>query len=334
MLYERSGLAGARRRIRRAFTLVELLVVIAIIGILIALLLPAVQAAREAARRSQCTNNLKQLGLGLHNYQQTHKCLPAGAYCPAPGATSDTQICHCHTWIETLLPFIEQQPWWQKIDFKNANQVGVNPSVLNEVIVGSLLCPSDPDAGLFPNNRAYNYTPCTSATDTSKSMGANYVPSAGPINMNTCPIAQMTPNINCYSAAATRLDGDGPGMFTGGRKSFDFSATTDGLSNTFMLGETLPAYSQLHMYFGSHMQIGSTNPPPNNHRIYTACIKTNDTTFLDTCYAYMGGYMSEHPGGVNMTLGDASVRFVAQTVDYTTWVNLGNKADGYTLGAF
>ena len=103
---------------RRAFTLVELLVVIAIIGILIALLLPAVQAAREAARRSQCANNLKQIGLALLNYEDAFKTLPPSVVygCPGDRTTATAEIPYHHTWITRILPFLEQQALYDQMD--------------------------------------------------------------------------------------------------------------------------------------------------------------------------------------------------------------------------
>jgi len=126
-------------RWKRGFTLVELLVVIAIIGILIALLLPAVQAAREAARRSQCTNNMKQVGLALQNYHDTYKSFPPGVIwgmgCMGVGVSGDTgqDVCPAsaspppafhHTWNAMVLPFLEQKPLYDTINFKAAAWLG------------------------------------------------------------------------------------------------------------------------------------------------------------------------------------------------------------------
>jgi len=311
---------------RPGFTLVELLVVIAIIGILVALLLPAIQAAREAARRTQCTNNLKQLGLALHNYHDTFERLPSAAYCKG------NAIGHCHTWIETLFPFIEQQTVFDQINFSVDNHQGVNPSVLNGLLIDGLLCPSDPDAGLFPNSRESGYTP-----GSGESMGANYVPCAGPLHMNECTVAALSPNINCKSTGGARGDVDAPGMFNGGRDSYQFRDCLDGTSNTFLVGETLPAYNTFNMYFASHMHIGTCNVPPNAFKIAaysTGCPKHDVRPSSPRCYARMGGYNSQHPGGVLMALTDASTVFIADTIDYRTWCFLGDKADKEAVGDY
>jgi prepilin-type N-terminal cleavage/methylation domain-containing protein len=138
-------------RLRRGFTLVELLVVIAIIGILVALLLPAVQAAREAARRMSCSNNLKQISLGLHNYHDTYKTFPPDAiwYGNPKGTQAASGDQRHFTWITLLLPFIEQAPLHDAIDFRlpGLNQLvsagSGGPVPLQSVQLEVVTCPSD-----------------------------------------------------------------------------------------------------------------------------------------------------------------------------------------------
>ncbi len=170
---------SARSRRKAAFTLVELLVVIAIIGILIALLLPAVQAAREAARRSQCSNNLKQIALAFHNYADTHKKFPAYQY-PVVGTNS----WEGHSALTMVLPFMEQGPVYEKVDFrKKWDDTAVQP---NRVKIGTLLCPTDAD---YPN---YAYPGNTTSS------------AAAPASTFTMAVAPSTPAA-CSSAIANPL---------------------------------------------------------------------------------------------------------------------------------
>jgi len=135
---------------RRGFTLVELLVVIAIIGILVALLLPAIQAAREAARRTECNNKMKQLGLALHNYHDTYKTLPysgtASSHWWGVGWGVNTSQPGYHTWNELILPFIEQQPLHEQIDFNTNNFTGANNTLFSGLPFPWQECPSNPFA--------------------------------------------------------------------------------------------------------------------------------------------------------------------------------------------
>ena len=179
----------------RGFTLVELLVVIAIIGILVALLLPAIQAAREAARRTQCSNNIKQIALALHNYHDTYLILPAGNYDGTGGG--DTRQ-HRHTWMCSLLPHIEQQAVFDQLNFNLQTDAAPNFQVLNGLEIKSLICPSDPYGGLLQNDRHDNGG-WNGPGNNGKTMGQNYAPCGGPLNMNACPVPAMTPNINCKS---------------------------------------------------------------------------------------------------------------------------------------
>ncbi|NLF69633.1 MAG: DUF1559 domain-containing protein [Candidatus Anammoximicrobium sp.] len=123
----------------RGFTLVELLVVIAIIGILVALLLPAIQAAREAARRTQCVNNLKQLGVAMHNYHDTHKCLPYGWRVEAAD-----QYHRRDCWYHRILPFVEQGPYSEEYEADRTQYIFYIPAAIESVSVPAFMCPSDP----------------------------------------------------------------------------------------------------------------------------------------------------------------------------------------------
>src|SRR5690606_3400905 len=158
------------------------LVVIAIIGVLVALLLPAVQAAREAARRAQCQNNVKQWSLGFHNYHDTFKTLPKGSDCDLKSAG---YIQHCHSYAEFMLPFLEQGSIHDKLDFTVDNDEGVNPQILNNLIIPGWMCPSDPDAGLMDNGREPNYLPGGPGT---LSLAQSYAPCGGPLEFNLCPV--------------------------------------------------------------------------------------------------------------------------------------------------
>ena len=307
------------------FTLVELLVVIAIIGILIALLLPAVQAAREAARATQCRNHLKQLSLAAHSFHDAEGHLPAGAYC------EQGDITHCHSWLEKMLPFLEQQAIFEQINFSVENHITPNPAALNDKVIATLMCPSDPDAGLMDNKREVNYTP-----GAGKSLAMSYMPCGGPYYRNTCFVPALNPNINCIGLGGTWGDlgfncgsmGNGsPGMFAGGYITYKFRDCTDGLSNTFFFGEQLPVYNSFMMYFISHGNTGWTNIPPNQWKRST-CPKAYD---FRSCTNEMSGYNSLHPGGVHMSMSDGSVFFVNELIDYKIWNYLGNKKDGQVV---
>ncbi len=330
--------AGRKVRLRTGFTLVELLVVIAIIGILVALLLPAVQAAREAARRTECTNNLRQLALALYNYDSTHGHFPAGGACPRATGGGCTTISRCHTWFEAILPFMEQQSLYDQIDFDKAtDDRRSNGRLLTGLLLPGVHCPSDPDAQLVDHEYLNSCGTCDYATGPvgTRSMGASYSPSGGPIQMNGCAIPPWPDRSNCQSASGGRyLPGastqpGAPGFFAGGPVSYSFRQCPDGATNTFLIGETLPRWDPFKMYFNSHLNVGSTNPPPNYFKINPRRCEYPAPCYDDVpCQSMRSGFNSLHPGGLNMAMADGGVHFVSDDIDYTTWVYLGDRQDG------
>jgi prepilin-type N-terminal cleavage/methylation domain-containing protein/prepilin-type processing-associated H-X9-DG protein len=312
-----------------AFTLVELLVVITIIGILIALLLPAVQAAREAARRMQCTNNLKQLALAMHNYHSNHKSLPAGAYC-----AKDT-IYGGHAWIEGLLPYIEQQGVYDRINFNVDIFASPNNELLGKLVITGLMCPTDPLAGLQDRSAIIGpprHVLCYS-------LGESYAPNGGPMEMlgreqNTCTIAGWSDKRNCYGEFGGMAQYGSHGFFAPGYGiAYNFNDCTDGLSNTFLIGEQLPGYTQHALYFHSYLTAATTNIPPNYHHVNSCpapCTADESDGTGSSCVFSMMGFKSDHAGGLNMAMADGSVCFINETIDYRTWVFLGSRNDGET----
>ena len=306
------------RNHRAGFTLVELLVVIAIIGILIALLLPAVQAAREAARRSQCSNNLKQIGLGLHNYELQNKSFPPGAV--FYGGNNDRGSIHIR-----LLPFIEMDSLFRLFDMRNNTDGQQFPTVqpdgnqsLLSATVPAYICPSDtnPKLGTAPN----------------QVQPANYNPNMGPTPLTDSPGCSCSEYAlwNSYTSAGT-ADTKPAGPFT--RLGWNFVSriadVTDGLSNTIFFGE-VRAECSAHVRVGwSHSnKWGTFTQIPIN---YNSCDYT--TANPNGCARYCNwntevGFKSRHPGGAQFLLGDGSVRFLPQTIDHWTYQRLGDKADG------
>jgi len=304
------------------FTLVELLVVIAIIGILIALLLPAVQAAREAARRSQCTNNLKQLGLAMHNYHDTHKCFPYGWKAEAADK-SHRRDC----WYHRILPFIEQGPYSDKYEADVTQYVHMIPATLAGIAVNVMMCPSDPSS------------PAVGAGGSNNGFQGNYAVCAGggtgtPINMNI-------------------ISTDPGGMFGTSQPGFarSFASCIDGTSNTLLAsegmirGSTGATWGELGGYWGGapHGSYAFSSAEPPNTTVPDRVYSCKSTTWPNApCENGNAGGLtgrwnfarSYHPGGVNATLCDGSVRFVSETVNTQTWRDAGNRQDGHTLGEF
>jgi len=322
----------------RGFTLIELLVVIAIIAILIALLLPAVQQAREAARRSQCKNNMKQISLGLHNYHDTHRVFPPGGVCLAgtddclatvAGFRDPRSVNWGATWVTLLLPFVDQAPLYNLYnsnlpDHSNATVIGQQLQVLK--------CPSQ-----FDSNNVSGFAKSSYGAN----MGADQM-------MN---IALNRSTVGPFSVGA---------MW--GAQIRDI---TDGTSNTIMLGELVinhnangsdsrGAWGWAH---GAAVNGGSTSAAsiktPNINAIIDrdrtafcpctdAATMTDPTTApLHRCFDGFTGapqieqaMRSRHEGGVHVSLCDGSTRFISENIDATLFFGLLTISGGEVPGEY
>jgi prepilin-type N-terminal cleavage/methylation domain-containing protein len=302
-----------RRDLRTAFTLVELLVVIAIIGVLVALLLPAVQAAREAARRTQCSNHLKQLGLALHNYEDTYMRLPFGTSSPCCTPNGSN-------WAVSIFPFMELGNITDKMDL-SAN---FKTTVQNSTVIGQItklpgfICPSDPAARKPVEARySHNITPAHMLW---------YPVSMGPTHMDSCPYCpNQTPGDNNYCCQGNNF-GTGDvftGMFGRWAHAIRMAEVTDGLSNTWMVGETLPAHCTFMGVFSQNFPVSGTSIPLGTMVDRGVGKPGEGTEWFRSC-----GYKSMHPAGSNFAMGDASVRFVVNSIDYKLYNEVGTRAGG------
>ena len=327
---------GARpRNGRSAFTLVELLVVIAIIGVLVALLLPAVQAAREAARRMQCTNNLKQIGLALLNYENANKALPPGSGYGRPEKVP--------TWMVRLFPFFEQQGISTQYNFADYANSPANSLLAKSVTIPMLICPSDENAAQpFLLNRQQD----GGSRNPPEAHGLWYTGSMGPTIPDRCEFDTNVATLpftclGCAYGTLTAATGTTPEvarspcspLHVGGPANKDSCAgilcrrhiptplktISDGLSNTFMVGETLPRHYVWNCVFCDNFPVSSTHIPPN---LLTEKYETN----ANGNHARSSGFKSEHPSGLNMLMGDGSIHFISQDIEYLTYNMLGSRA--------
>jgi prepilin-type N-terminal cleavage/methylation domain-containing protein/prepilin-type processing-associated H-X9-DG protein len=283
---------------RRGFTLIELLVVIAIIGVLIALLLPAVQAAREAARRMSCTNNLKQVGIALHGYHDAHGTLPMG-YSYRTGYTQGG-----FGWGTAILPYVEAKPIFDAANFRLPLWNDVNTTVGRAVII-FYLCPSDDTSlGNFLERDGFRYA-----------MGS-YTASFGPGDMD-------------FGDPEDRR-----GLFSRNSRT-RFSEVRDGLSQTLAAGERHNGVFS-HISSGGHLVaetvwVGAVKEEPDDDHGHTTLFQTGHTPSsrdMDDRDA-----ASRHPAGVNYLFGDGSVRFLKESINLTVYQALSTRAGSEAISA-
>lgn len=305
----------------RGFTLIELLVVIAIIAILIALLLPAVQQAREAARRSQCKNNMKQIGLAMHNYHDAYNTFPPGYITKTP-CSSATVWSGCNQgelgvygWGASVLPYIDQAPLYNIL---NMGSVTLDQNLANATVRQALqspipvfLCPSDPGPNLndytsASNNYNFNVTDGTNAYQIARS---DYVMMANAWDSTTPPVY------------ATQY---GPAHGVGyANSSVRFRDITDGSSNTILVGERAYVYKGANKIGGANV-IGFSGS--NNTQSSSYARKGNGMAVIGLTYnginAVAGaehdvrGFSSNHVGGAHFVFCDGSVHFLSENIDY------------------
>jgi prepilin-type N-terminal cleavage/methylation domain-containing protein len=315
-----------RRAPLRAFTLIELLVVIAIIAILIALLLPAVQQAREAARRIGCLNNLKQFGLGLHNYLDTYGQFPKGGVIASMGNVATQNAAarlRTLSWGAALLPFVDQGPLFNSI---NQNEWYVHSS--NQPVAATRLaifiCPSNPAGGeLKPNGDNTTSGPIYGRSDYAGNWGSRAI--------------QCMPQMNCQNNY--RSGGEGRGiMMSSGEPSISPREVTDGLSNTAYFGE---APNALHGLWMGHKNYFDQSAPLNARfnvfakTPFTSCqVAANSTSVGKLGCDFGQEFHSYHTAGAHFLIADGSGRFISENIDLGTFASLLSRCGGEVNGEF
>jgi prepilin-type N-terminal cleavage/methylation domain-containing protein/prepilin-type processing-associated H-X9-DG protein len=294
---------------RRAFTLVELLVVIAIIGILIALLLPAVQAAREAARRSQCNSNMKQIVLALHNYESSQGSLPLnnGGFISGCGWT---EACTSRSWMQGILPYMEQQSLYNRILIGESYSNPQNRAI-GETVVTSYTCPTDTHNGKMTNRHNIPASWLTAVTNYKAVAGSNWQdgtfrhkgPSVGR-NANIGDGLNRGNGIICRQRDATVANGR---LFM-----TKFKDVRDGMTNTFALGEAIPELCTHSWWFWFNGTTATCAIPLNYPLKARPPIPA-------TNWPNNYSFMSRHPSGGNFAMCDGSVRFVNENIDLPTY---------------
>jgi prepilin-type N-terminal cleavage/methylation domain-containing protein len=298
---------------RRGFTLIELLVVIAIIAVLVAILLPAVQQAREAARRAQCANHLKQIGVAMHNYHETLNVFPYGNLSSGTFHVRDT-------WMQQIWPYIDQAPLYNKYQAWIGNWTMDVPVDIRDVTIPTMMCPSDPSGpakggsgGL--RSGAYGFQ-------------GNYVLSIG----KTQTYGVDNGGIAWWNSACMIRD------------------VVDGTSNTLMASEGIirgksntGGWGEIGAYWGGGEGggFGFTAAEPPNSSVTDQNYTCKTTSWINAPCTSMSTYATQrnlarsyHTGGVQVTMVDGAVKFASNEIDRILWQNLSSRNGQEKVGEF
>ncbi len=283
---------------RVGFTLIELLVVIAIIAIMVSLLLPAIQQCREAARRTQCKNNLQQMTIALHNYQSSFSCLPPGVV-NETGPIINEAVGYHMSWLVQLLPFIDQEAMFRLIDFQLGAYADDNDSV-RQNYVPVWHCPSDSSRSSYYEAGASSYAGVTGGKDVPTD-----VDNGGLLFLNS---------------------------------SVGYQEIRDGASNTIMIGERrlddLPVDIDLGWMSGTCATLRNSGRPINIEAQLWDSPQNGQAVNSPTPDLATGGFSSYHTGGAQFAMADGSVRFIGENIDTELFGRLGEREDGQMIGEF
>jgi prepilin-type N-terminal cleavage/methylation domain-containing protein/prepilin-type processing-associated H-X9-DG protein len=336
-------------RERRGFTLIELLVVIAIIAVLIALLLPAVQSAREAARRASCVNNLKQIGLGIHNYHSQYEVFPPGGITLGYCCTAPSLM----TWLTAILPQMDNAPLFNSYNFSLPNDAYVNPAnpevggapvmenqTLRVAFVATYICPSDQntdhtDRPASGNGSSLQYAPgsykAVGGMDDGVSPAGAYFwwDDAGGSNFSGWGKLPFRGVLHSCAPPS-------PPFNTQGLGPERFATVLDGTSNTMLASEYHTKTNNNRRVFWSYTYTSftiGTLVPQSRQLIpdFNACAAAPGVAGSDVCKRSTGA--SLHPGGANCLMADGSVKFVKNTTSMKIWMALATIQNGEILSA-
>jgi prepilin-type N-terminal cleavage/methylation domain-containing protein/prepilin-type processing-associated H-X9-DG protein len=318
---------------RSAFTLIELLVVIAIIAILIALLVPAVQKVREAAARIQCTNNLKQIGLALHNYESSNKRFPSSHWRRAWAADPTNPQGHFRwSCLAQLTPFVEQDGIYRSLDMSVPLYGGgtIQPQAIPfpqnrptlAVVIPLFMCPSDGMHTVKPDHGPTNYVACVgSNADGDSALGNGLFFQNSAVKM-----AEVGDGLsNTVAFSESTLGAGGPNQTaSGGDVNLYYKQVTTSVADC--AASTTLVADRGFLWADGNYNCGLYNHilPPNSSVM--DCVKHSNPAIKTA--------RSRHPGGVNVLLGDGSVRFLQNGVNLAMWQALGTRAGGEVVGDF